>query len=574
MSSDDALQIRVRTNNSRKVNPNMFDPSLISPRNIEIDILEYDNYNKGDQHDSFEHVNHAANIDNIDKVKSSTNSVTISEKYNIPSIQIPIRSLNKQLVSWQLDPEKNNIDYSPRNSIRDSENIEITNTLNEQPSNFSVLTDIIQNEENLIDYTENHFNNIIINDLNKIRLQTKDDKYNNDNNSPIMSINGSVTDGDDDNDLAYHSDDDYGGHDDNEYQHKKKNVTMEIQNTDGNNFNRRRDLRKFKRFSSAEIQGSLNKYYVNNEFDNKYSTEIDILSTYVKGQQNLYIHSKQYSENNLNILTISSLTLTCVITVISPFYCTYEWNSILITTMNAIVVLFISLMNYLKLESSTEKYLQVANHYDKIETSLELANSKIIFLKNEQEQSDMVLDIIKNLEKKIIEIKNKHVILIPNIIQNLFPCICNINIFIFIKKTEMYKNKLINHLKDIKNEISYILYKWKKHGVNIQNINDVIMLDESDQTPKIQKERSRLIYLYKVKDGFLKEILELRCIYGLLEDLFNKEIKRAEISIFYFICYFLFHKKIIFSKKYLKDSNPIILKHLLSIGIIYDDGHE
>jgi hypothetical protein len=184
--------------------------------------------------------------------------------------------------------------------------------------------------------------------------------------------------------------------------------------------------------------------------------------------------------------------------------------------LNAIVAFFVSISNYLKLESSAELYLQMANHYDKLETSLELTNSKLFFLKNDNEKSELVLSKIKEIEKKLCEIKESNNTLIPTEIKMIFPIICSINVFAFIKKTEIYKKNLIIKFKDVKNEIRFILFKWRTMNMSVYA--------ESDFT----REQNRLAYLREIKNKIKNELIEFRLAYSYMDGLFSKEIKNAD----------------------------------------------
>jgi hypothetical protein len=63
-------------------------------------------------------------------------------------------------------------------------------------------------------------------------------------------------------------------------------------------------------------------------------------------------------------------------------------------------------------------------------------------------------------------------------------------------------------LKDIKNEMLYIKWKW---GNDIE-----------------AKQRMRLEFLHTIKDKIKSELLHYKNIYGCVDELFMKEIKRAD----------------------------------------------
>jgi hypothetical protein len=221
-----------------------------------------------------------------------------------------------------------------------------------------------------------------------------------------------------------------------------------------------------------------------------------------------------------------ALILSAAITIISPFIDCHTWSVGLTLAINATIALLLSIINYLKLESTCETYLQIANNYDKLETSLDLANNKIDFLENDNEKNALVLNKLREVEKKISEIKESTNILIPDEIKLLFPIICTINIFSFIKKIEIYKKNLMIKFKDVKNEIRYILCKWQKNEQKNGQKNE--QNDLSNNLIDKLKEKNRLIFLYEIKEKLKIEIMDYRNAYGSIDEIFTKEIKLAD----------------------------------------------
>ena len=222
----------------------------------------------------------------------------------------------------------------------------------------------------------------------------------------------------------------------------------------------------FKLKAYNDIEKSLGKYY---EEDSKYSSKIDILITFMKGQKNIFTQSKYITEKKLNCLMIPILIFSAGMAVFAPFIQNYNWSGGFISGLNIIITTFVSMMNYMKYETHVEMYLQLANHYDKMEISLEMANSQLLFIENEKDKNDLVLAKIKEIEIKMNELKEVYNILLPREIKHMFPIICNLNILSLIKKMETYRKSLIHKFKDVKNEIRYILYKWKKENLPVDN---------------------------------------------------------------------------------------------------------
>jgi hypothetical protein len=199
--------------------------------------------------------------------------------------------------------------------------------------------------------------------------------------------------------------------------------------------------KKYRKISSHQIEKSIEKYYY--ESESGHSNELDILITYMKGQKNVYILSKNVTQYKLNCLLIPSIMITAAVTIFAPFIQPFAWSGGFISGLNAITTMLISLSNYLKLESSVDMYYATANQYDKLETSLEFVSSKLLFIESESEKSRVILKNIQDVEKKITEIKEWNPLFIPSEVRSVFPIICNINIFSLIKKMELHKRDLI-----------------------------------------------------------------------------------------------------------------------------------
>ena len=551
--------------------------------------------------------------ENVDITQRSIQPPTTVVSRNLqPSVKINMSDdYEYELDSIESEYQRKNSKSSGTPSSQ-TDSVEIIIDTN---ANNLITIENIQEEDNLIEYTKNHFNNQIKDDLRKINQYNKsqnintncinprvyslenigdflksssntnefieyythphsipvemysgtatsrsmqdnifDNEFNNNyirSNSPISisntgsypgSFRGSNSGSDNENDM---NDDDsnYGSYIDQLYDihdvshcsvletesfkhfHTETNSGHETIKLAAscplNDSNNKKKIKKYKQFAYTDIEKIIDKYY-DDDIDNKYSSDIDILTTYMKGQKNLYIHSHRITHQYLNYLRFPALIFTALVTIIAPFIECQPGSGGVISAINAIAAFLMSLINYLKLESSSEMFLQIATQYDKMQSSLEMTNNKLVVLDKEEEQNALVLNKIKEIEKKMIEIKESNTLLIPVEIKLQFPIICHINIFSFIKKIELYKKKLVSKFKDVKNEIRYILYKWEK------NVKFGRTDNNNYEHIERLKEKNRLLFLYDVKKKLKTEILDYRGAYGNIDELFTQEIKRAE----------------------------------------------
>lgn len=396
--------------------------------------------------------------------------------------------------------------------INNSENIELGN---------------IQEEHNLITYTNNHFTHISNSELRRIRNleNTIPDCYVR-CDSPITISNYGSRAGSSNNSSNNSDNDDYNDNQlsPNNLKHNTFSSTLSVENLQlsAQHASKPRRQSKFKQLAYQDVEKTLDKYY-DMELDNKYSSELDILSTFMKGQKNIYIQAKHLSQWRLNMLMIPSLIITCAITILSPLITCSDTHSWIISGLNACVGFILSMMNYLKLESSTTMFLQLANHYDKMETALEISNSKIILMETEAEKRTLVLNQIQDIEQKMNEIKALNNVLLPAEIKSIFPIICHVNIFSFIKKLENHRRILILKFKDIKNEIRFILHKWDKEERKMNNLGSTIASNRLKS-----REQNRLNFLCEIKEKLKVELSEYKCAYSNMDELFIHEIKHAE----------------------------------------------
>lgn len=357
----------------------------------------------------------------------------------------------------------------------------------------------------LIKYTDDHFMNKLNEDLERLRNEQKA-FFSNDSNSPIImsESNSECEEGD-----------------------AEAEVDVEVDDCFEEEYSSNKPLKKL---TFREVRDSINKYY---ETDDKYSNELDILSTYLKGQKHLYMKSVSIMDTKMNMLLIPAAAGSAIITIFAPIIQCCKWNGAFISGLNAFVFLLYFFNYYFKFSSSTAIYQQLVKQYERLEHSCD--SNKMVF---GQKKTDVVLENLKDVEKRIADLKETIFIELPWEIKRMFPIIYPIQIFAFIKRMEIYKNNLIIKFKDIKNEIRYIQWKWG---------------ETTDQ-----KEKCRLDFLLKIKTKIKSEILHYKNAYGSMEELMAKEIKRTE-SMCIFDIWFYRYKKIDVG------DNPVLISYVSTI---------
>ena len=245
------------------------------------------------------------------------------------------------------------------------------------------------------------------------------------------------------------------------------------------------------------------------------------------------------------MLMFPCIFLSTICSAFSVFSQNSPRGYLFVSGINAIISFLLAIVNYLKLDAAAEAHHISSNHFSRMKTLLEFNSGETLLFEHpllqtngvsneidnwnkmhidgrESERQEFIEELyrqkhkleeelvlkiqekIKMVREKVLEIKENNSFTIPKKIIDTYPIIYSINIFSFIKIVDDYRMRNTNTLKNVINEIKYMIGKD-----NVLNDTDKL----------------RIKYLYEHKNYILEELIMVSSSFYMIDIIFQQEIK-------------------------------------------------
>jgi len=345
----------------------------------------------------------------------------------------------------------------------------------------------------------------------------------------------------------------------------------------------------YHKLSYHDVLCQINKAYAQ-DIVHRYSSALDILASYVRGQRTIYMETRSHISVLLNCLMFPSIFLSALVTVLQePFGQHYP---VVLASVSGAVTFLLALANYANLDGAVEAHKISSYQYDKLQSYIEFQSGQVLLFSDPILKSDNMerycekerqilymdaenIDVSQNSEKKswlanaeremliqihqvrldaenelintmresmirietqIKDIKELNQYIIPQKIRYTYPILYNTNVFSIIKKIDDYRAKTLTDLKHVKNELRYIQAYLKKNAMGAGAAGAAA----AAEAEVIKKYKKRSNDLFKEKKRIVNIILFLNTAFAMIDKMFQQEILNANLRKDYWLRFYLY----------------------------------
>jgi hypothetical protein len=236
-----------------------------------------------------------------------------------------------------------------------------------------------------------------------------------------------------------------------------------------------------------------NKDKENDDINDSFA--LDIIAVYLKGQKNIYMESKLYCQQILNILMLPAIFISALSSVLSLSFDKFEFNATIISSLNGFNTFLLSLVSYLKLDAKAEAHRMSSDKFDNLQSQCEFKSGQVLLFDMNDKKKNLN-KFLETIEKEVIEIKSTNQFIIPEKIRNRYLYTYSTNVFALVKELnieeKILKQKLDNIKKNIKKYKHNMLEKEKYENILIKLNNEEIEIVAYNNV--IDNEQKQILY--------------------------------------------------------------------------------
>ena len=135
----------------------------------------------------------------------------------------------------------------------------------------------------------------------------------------------------------------------------------------------------YKKLTYNQVKKQIDRYY-KLTYAQKYSSSLDIIASYLKGQKIIYMESCNYTLKRLYLLMIPAIAISAFCSVSQSYFDKYECGRYLLSGCNAFLTFLISIVSFMKLDAASQAFKITAHQYDKLQSYTEFQSGKLILL--------------------------------------------------------------------------------------------------------------------------------------------------------------------------------------------------
>ena len=153
--------------------------------------------------------------------------------------------------------------------------------------------------------------------------------------------------------------------------------------SDENNPNSRLNKNTYKRLSYNDVKYQVNKYY---DLDtvHKYSSALDILASYLKGQKIIYMEARSHTVGYLNLLMMPAIFITSICSVAQSPLKRLEYGTYILSGLNAFLTFLLAVISFMKLDAAAQAYKISSHQYDSLQPYVEFQSGQVLLFSNNE----------------------------------------------------------------------------------------------------------------------------------------------------------------------------------------------